>query len=170
MSLSSLNLCKRFVVVGLLVSGLTFIVVTPANALGMNAVDAIKLGGNTSIVSVCLGENDADTPTDKLTNCMSVTEDPEEQSSTSGESTLPAPESSPMKSKDRSESRGKNEVELMPVEAIDESDQRRSEVRKKNYEAVAIAMITMLSCAILGTVIYFTTKSNRSQGIKKVVD
>lgn len=37
-------------------------------------------------------------------------------------------------------------------------DQRRSEVRKKNYEAVAIAMISMLGCAILETVIYFTGK------------
>ena len=37
-------------------------------------------------------------------------------------------------------------------------DQHGSEVRKKNYEAVAIAMISMLGCVGLGTVIYFTGK------------
>lgn len=37
-------------------------------------------------------------------------------------------------------------------------NQRGSEVRKKIYEAAAIAMISMLGCAILGTVIYFTGK------------
>ena len=37
-------------------------------------------------------------------------------------------------------------------------DQRGSEVRKKNYEAAAIAMISMLDCVILGTVIYFAIK------------
>ena len=37
-------------------------------------------------------------------------------------------------------------------------DQRGSEVWKKNYEAAAIAVISMLDCAILETVIYFTGK------------
>ena len=48
---------------GLLVSGLTFGFVTPANVIGMN-------GGVGSSISRVLGENNADTPTDKLTNCM----------------------------------------------------------------------------------------------------
>ena len=37
-------------------------------------------------------------------------------------------------------------------------DQHGSEVRKKNYEAAAIAMISMLGCVFFGTVIYFTGK------------
>ncbi len=59
--------------------------VTPAVA---NPIDAVWVGDNDSIVPVCLGENDADTPTDKLTNCMSVVEDPVEESESGGESAM----------------------------------------------------------------------------------
>ena len=136
--------CRRFVAVGLLVSGLTFGFVTPAVA---NPIDAVWVGDNDSIVPVCLGENDADTPTDKLTNCMSVVEDPVEESESGGESAMLERESSST----GPQSQGASGLAAGEAE-------HAHEIQRQNREMVMIAMISMLGCVILGTVIYFTTK------------
>lgn len=109
--------CRRFIVTMLSAVGMLFGFVTPAVA---GPVDAVWVDGGvgSSIVPVCLGENDADTPTDKMTNCMSVIEDPVEES---------------------------------------EADHAH-EIQRQNREMVMIAMISMLGCVILGTVIYFAIK------------
>ena len=136
--------CRRFVAVGLLVSGLTFGFVTPAVA---NPIDAVWVGDNDSIVPVCLGENDADTPTDKLTNCMSVVEDPVEESESGGESAMLERESSSTGPQSQGAS-GSTAGEA----------EHAHEIQRQNREMVMIAMISMLGCVGLGTVIYFTTK------------
>lgn len=136
--------CRRFVAVGLLVSGLTFGFVTPAVA---NPIDAVWVGDNDSIVPVCLGENDADTPTDKLTNCMSVVEDPVEESESGGESAMLERESSST----GPQSQGASGLAAGEAE-------HAHEIQRQNREMVMIAMISMLGCVGLGTVIYFTTK------------
>ena len=136
--------CRRFVAVGLLVSGLTFGFVTPAVA---NPIDAVWVGDNGSIVPVCLGENDADTPTDKLTNCMSVVEDPVEESESGGESAMLERESSST----GPQSQGASGLAAGEAE-------HAHEIQRQNREMVMIAMISMLGCVILGTVIYFAIK------------
>lgn len=136
--------CRRFVAVGLLVSELTFGFVTPAVA---NPIDAVWVGDNDSIVPVCLGENDADTPTDKMTNCMSVIEDPVEESESGGESAMLERESSSTGPQSQGASGS----------TAGEADHAH-EIQRQNREMVMISMISMLSCVILGTVIYFAIK------------
>lgn len=136
--------CRRFIVTGLSAVGMLFGFVTPAVA---NPIDAVWVGDNDSIVPVCLGENDADTPTDKLTNCMSVVEDPVEESESGGESAMLERESSSTGPQSQGASG------LAAGEA-----KHAHEIQRQNREMVTIAMISMLGCAILGTVIYFTTK------------
>lgn len=136
--------CRRFIVTGLSAVGVLFGFVTPAVA---NPIDAVWVGDNDSIVPVCLGENDADTPTDKLTNCMSVVEDPVEESESGGESAMLERESSST----GPQSQGASGLAAGEAE-------HAHEIQRQNREMVTIAMISMLGCAILGTVIYFTTK------------
>ena len=136
--------CRRFVAVGLLAVGMLFGFVTPAVA---NPIDAVWVGDNDSIVPVCLGENDADTPTDKLTNCMSVVEDPVEESESGGESAMLERESSST----GPQSQGASGLAAGEAE-------HAHEIQRQNREMVMIAMISMLGCVGLGTVIYFTTK------------
>lgn len=136
--------CRRFVAVGLSAVGMLFGLVTPAVA---SPIDAVWVGDNDSIVPVCLGENDADTPTDKLTNCMSVVEDPVEESESGGESAMLERESSST----GLQSQGASGLAAGEAE-------HAHEIQRQNREMVMIAMISMLGCAGLGTVIYFTTK------------
>ena len=136
--------CRRFIVTGLSAVGMLFGFVTPAVA---NPIDAVWVGDNGSIVPVCLGENDADTPTDKLTNCMSVVEDPVEESESGGESAMLERESSST----GPQSQGASGLAAGEAE-------HAHEIQRQNREMVMIAMISMLGCVGLGTVIYFTTK------------
>ena len=94
-----------------------------------------------------LGENNADTPTDKLTNCMSVVEDPVEESESGGESAMLERESSST----GPQSQGASGLAAGEAE-------HAHEIQRQNREMVMIAMISMLGCVGLGTVIYFTTK------------
>ena len=146
--------CRRFVAVGLLVSGLTFGFVTPAVA---NPIDAVWVGDNDSIVPVCLGENDADTPTDKLTNCMSVVEDPVEESESGGESAMLERESSST----GPQSQGASGLAAGEAE-------HAHEIQRQNREMM-IAMISMLGCAILETNLFYGQVGGRLQGVKKAV-
>lgn len=136
--------CRRFIVTGLSAVGMLFGFVTPAVA---NPIDAVWVGDNDSIVPVCLGENDADTPTDKFTNCMSVVEDPVEESESGGESAMLERESSST----GPQSQGASGLAAGEAE-------HAHEIQRQNREMVMIAMISMLGCVGLGTVIYFTTK------------
>lgn len=138
--------CRRFIVTVLSAVGMLFGFVTPAVA---GPVDAVWVDGGvgSSIVSVCLGENAADTPTDKMTNCMSVIEDPVEESESGGESAMLERESS---------STGPQSQGVSGSTA-GEADHAH-EIQMQNREMVMIAMISMLGCVILGTVIYFAIK------------
>ena len=131
--------CRRFIVTGLSAVGMLFGFVTPAVA---NPIDAVWVGDNDSIVPVCLGENDADTPTDKLTNCMSVVEDPVEESESGGESAMLERESSST----GPQSQGASGLAAGEAE-------HAHEIQRQNREMM-IAMISMLGCVGLGTVIY----------------
>lgn len=132
--------CRRFIVTGLSAVGMLFGFVTPAVA---NPIDAVWVGDNDSIVPVCLGENDADTPTDKLTNCISVVEDPVEESESGGESAMLERESSST----GPQSQGASGLAAGEAE-------HAHEIQRQNREMVMIAMISMLGCVGLGTVIY----------------
>ena len=90
-----------------------------------------------------LGENNADTPTDKLTNCMSVVEDPVEESESGGESAMLERESSST----GPQSQGASGLAAGEAE-------HAHEIQRQNREMVMIAMISMLGCVGLGTVIY----------------
>ena len=138
--------CRRFIVTVLSAVGMLFGFVTPAVA---NPIDAVWVDGGvgSSIVPVCLGENDADTPTDKMTNCMSVIEDPVEESESGGESAMLERESSSTGPQSQGASGS----------TAGEADHAH-EIQRQNREMVMIAMISMLGCVGLGTAIYFTTK------------